>query len=184
MTVDDSALLSHARVYDPAKARAYYLRTRHLKGRRPAGSTPPSGGRPQSGGGTSAHIRASRRAELQAQKAALEKRLDRLREVLAEKVKAAKLRSGIKETPKKDPKEAADTNSKNKKGKPLTAKQKADKRKASKEQYEKEKGTTLSQDVQQLQDQIKDIRAKIESAIKDARQKSARSQSQTASKGR
>lgn len=182
--VDDSALL-HGGVYDPAKAHAYYLRTRRLRGRRSSGAVTPIG-RARSGQGASAHIRPSRRAELQAQKAALEKRLDRLREVLAERVKAAKARSGIKTKP--EPKTAAektaDKKQRDKNAKPLTEKQKRDKREAAKKQYEKEKGTNLSQEVQQLQAQVKDIRAQIETAIKDARQKSAHSQSVTASKGR
>lgn len=181
---DDSALL-HGRYYDPAKARAYYLRTRQLKGRKVGRAVTPVG-RARSGQGTSAQIRPSRRAELKAQKAALEKRLDRLREVLAERVKAAKKRSGIEVKP--EPKTAAEKTTakkqQDKNSKPLTAKQKRDKREAAKKQYEKEQSTNLSQEVQQLQSQIKDIRAQIETAIKDARQKSAHSQSVTASKGR
>lgn len=181
--IDDSALL-HGRYYDPAKARAYYLRTRQLKGRRAGGAVTPVG-RARSGQGTSAHIRPSRRAELKAQKAALEKRLDRLREVLAERVKAAKRRSGIevKPEPKTTTKEPA-AKQRDKNSKPLTEKQKRDKREAAKKQYEKEQGTNLSQEVQQLQAQVRDIRAQIETAIKDARRKSAHSQSVTASKGR
>ena len=68
-----------------------------------------------------------------------------------------------------DPKEQADRNPRDKKDKPLTEKQKADKREAPKEQYEKEKGMTLSREVEALRDQAKDIRVKLEAAIEDAR---------------
>lgn len=181
--IDDSALF-HSGTYDPAKARAYYLRTRKLKGRKPgalaktstdqgvgtaATATAPSGGDPNRADTK------SRRAELQAQKAALQKRLEHLRNVLEQKIAEAKGRSGVK-PPKKDPPNAApetkvdkaDRNKAEKAAKPLTAKQKSDKAKQAKDAYEKEHPTSLSQDIEVLQAQVEDIRARIAKAIADA----------------
>lgn len=181
--IDDSELF-HAGAYDPAKAREYYLRTRKLKGKRPTTATlvgPGRGGRRPTkgvgrvGGKANRSNTKSRRAELLAQKKALEKRLDRLREVLAQRVKEAKGRSGVAKKPKKDEKgsapetqvDKADRNS-SEKGKPLTSKQKSEKAKKAKEAYEKEHPNTLSEDVDILKEQIKDIQAKIKKTIADA----------------
>jgi len=197
-------VLAHATVYDPQKAREYYLRTRQLKGRRPAASQATIGraasshdtgnegknARPKS----NAEMRASRRRQLEAEKAKLERRIEELKNALESLVRQAKRRAGISASEDKqkdsDPKEQADRNTRDKKDKPLTEKQKADKRKASKEQYEKEKGMTLSREVEALRDQAKDIRAKLEVAIADAQkhQKKPRAQfqstTQTASNSR
>ena len=121
----------------------------------------------------------SRQAELRAQKEALEKRLDRLREVLAELVAEAKKRSGGDPNKKKrgDEKDKApetkadkaDRNKAEKDQKPLTAKQKADKAKKAKEAYEKENPNSLSMDVEILREQVKDIQVKIQKALADAK---------------
>ena len=181
--------LFHAGVYDPVKRRQQYLRTRQLKGRQGMGGdlSPPSNSRVS--GTSNAQMRPSRQKELLAQKAALEKRLDVLRDVLAQKVKAAKARSGAAPS-SAEKKEAADKAAKAKGGKdgapdkPLTAAEKAKKRKDSAEQYEKEKGMSLSKEVQELQEQIKDIRTRIEEAIADSRKKTSTSTIKTAGKSR
>ena len=184
--IDDSALF-HAAAYDPVKAREYYLRTRKLKGRRPTTATalsPGRGGRRPtsvvvSGGGKPNRADTkSRRAELLAQKAALEKRLDHLREVLKRKVEEAK-KLGDKNAPKKNEKDKApetkvdkaDRNKAEKDRKPLTASEKSAKAKKAKEAYEKEHPNTLSEDVDILREQVKDIRAKIEKVIADAQER-------------
>lgn len=180
--IDDSALLVHGSRYDPVKAREYYLRTRKLKGRKPAASKPaPSktvSKRVQGSVGKPNRAKTkSRQAELKAQKEALEKRLERLREVLADLVEAAKKRSGGDPNKKKDEKgkapetqvDKADRNKAEKDRKPLTAKQKADKAKKAKEEYEKEHPTSLSDDVEILREQVKDIQGKIQKALDDAR---------------
>lgn len=188
------AALEHAKVYDPVKAREYYLRTRHLKGRRPAAQEA-SIGRPATRGASNAEMRLSRRKQLEAEKAKLEKRIEELKNALESLVRQAKRRAGITaaedSATKKDPKEQADRNTRDKKDKPLTEKQKADKRKAAKDQYEKEKGMTLSGEVEALRKQAQDIRAKLEVAIAEANKRQskkprAQSQStqQTASNGR
>jgi hypothetical protein len=176
--IDDSALF-HAGTYDPAKARAYYLRTRKLKGRKSGVAVAPkSSGR----GFTEAQLRAakakSRRAELEAQKLALEKRLDRLRDVLKKLVEEAKKRSdkNAPKKPKQDEKgkapetraDKADRNADEKSRKPLTAAAKAKKAKAAKEAYEKENPSSLSEDIEILREQVKDIQEKVQKALADA----------------
>lgn len=184
--IDDSELFHGT--YDPQKAREYYLRTRKLKGRRPSTATitsPGKGGRRassslvKSGSKPNRVDTKSRQAELKAQKEALEKRLDRLREVLAELVDAAQKRSAgaDKNKDKKDKKDIApetkidkaDRNKAEKAAKPLTSKQKADKAKQAKEAYEKEHPNSLSTDVDILKSQVQDIQAKIQKAVADAR---------------
>ena len=184
---DDSALL-HRQAYDPVKAREYYLRTRHLKGRHKGVVVDTRVGQsiavaPKGVGGK---IRPSRREHLLAEKAALEKRLEGLKVALQQLVDAAKRRSGVKvkakhKTPAQQAKEKAAAK---KADSHLTEAQKAKKRQASKKAYAKENHTTLAQDVAQLHKQIADYRAKIEKALADARAQAARTNHQTASKGR
>lgn len=187
--IDDSALLHANRVYDPAKAREYYLRTRKLKGRQGGSDNVPSGNRSGSRPGPTPPKAKSQ--ALAAEKAKLEARFDRLKEILAQAVEAAKARSGVEPTQKKESStktEKADT-------KPLTSTEKKDKAKDAKAKYEKENGNKkvpLSQDIATLQKQITDIKAKIKAALEDAQKKpqsKAKSDSefekdQTASKGR
>ena len=181
---DDSALL-HARApYDPAKAREYYLRTRKLKGRRSVRVVAPKGkGRPHA---VPVPVKKSnRQAELKAERAALEKRLDRLRDILAQKVKAAKSRSGVEDHSKKSSREKAAKDQRGKNDKPLTASEKRQKADKAREDYKKEHGSTsVSQEIADLRKQIADIRARIDAAIKDAQQQHRKSTHQTASKGR
>lgn len=183
--IDDSALFHGT--YDPVKAREYYLRTRKLKGRRPAATQQLSATTRSPAKKSSAIVRGgapnrantkSRRAELEAQREALEKRLDRLREILREKVEAAKKRSGgqKKESEEKTAPETqvdkADRNKAEKKSKPTkpeTAAEKKERAKRAKEAYEKEHPNTLSQDIDILKAQIEDIQSKIQKAVADAR---------------
>ena len=181
--IDDSELFHGA--YDPARAREYYLRTRKLKGRKKGvkaedGSTVRPGFHSMNaiGGKPNRSKTKSRRAELQAQKEALQKRLDHLREVLKQRVKEAKSRNDAQK-PKKDEKDKApetsvdkaSRNAAEKKAKPLTAKQKSEKAKKAKKDYEKEHPNSLADSVEVLREQVKDIRAKIEKATSDAQPK-------------
>lgn len=182
--IDDSSLLHYSQGYDPVKARQYYLRTRQLKGRSPGQrdrvatgvvrSTPSKGKK-----------KSSRREEIQAQKAALEKRLDRLRDVLAELVEAAKTRSGV--DTKSDKSEKKSSEKEPQKKRKLTAKEKREAAERSKEHREKnEKKQPPSKEIKELQAQIKDIRKQIKEALEDARKKKSRGTitSKTAPKGR
>lgn len=187
MTPDDSALIHGRAPYDPAKAREYYLRTRKLKGRRTPRLVAPKGnGRPHA---VPVHVKkSSRQAELKAERAALEKRLDRLRDILAKKVKAAKARSGVKAPEHKTSQQKAATKERGKNDKPLTASQKHEKAAKARADYKKEHGdsgkdTNVQQDIASLRKQIADIRARIDAAIKDA-QANHKSTHQTASRGR
>jgi hypothetical protein len=178
MAADDSALLHAGRYYDPAKAREYYLRTRHLKGRRRAAAQPSSGPRTPAKKGPDSDLRPSRHKELLAEKAKLERRLEELKDALELLVEAAKKRAGVKkEQPeeKSDPKETAAKNEKSKRDQPLSESQKRKKREAAKEQYEKEKKTSLSTEVTNLRAAVQDVRAKLEAAIADAQRKSGQS---------
>lgn len=183
------AQLFHA--YDPDKAHRYYEEHKHLKGRQRGAQAAPAGGGSSSGGG-SAGMRPSRKKELLAEKAALEKRLDQLKQALEKLVNAAKKKSGI-ETPKKEDSKTS-TASKDKKGskkdsKPLTEKQKRDKREAAKKQYEKEKAMGLTQEVSQLRTQVAEYRDKLQKALAEAHQRQAAAakahpNTKTASEGR
>lgn len=194
MSIDDSALFHSSSIYDPVKAHEYYLRKRKLKGRQPVSATITSPGRgkrrPTSTlvaqpGTPNRSKTKSRRAELLAQREALNKRLDRLREVLdglmEDAVKKAKNRSGgdpnesstdsEKDKAPETKVDKADRNDAEKAEKPLTSKQKSDKAKQAKEAYEKEHPNSLSQDVEILREQVKDIQAQIEKAVADARER-------------
>lgn len=175
--VDDSDLL-HARPYDPQKAREYYLRTRHLKGRQKGTVRRPSSGlktgKPTI---TKTHHSGSAKAAASSNRAALESRLDHLRDVLAELVDAAKKRSGVDTKPAKKTATKKEPEKKSK----LTAAEKAKKAKAEREKYKKNPPTPQDS-IPELQAKIADIRKQIEQAIENNRRK--KSTSKTAAKGR
>lgn len=194
--IDDSELLHYAPGYDPAKARAYYLRTRQLKGRRKgplADKTTMSRAEflKKAQGNEGMYDRPpspeEQREKLEAQKQALIARLGRLREVLEKLVEAAKARSGIevKSDPSDSPEDKATRNESAKKNTPLTTAEKREKAEKAREEYKKENGgPSLSTEVRQLQQQISDIQKKIQTAMAEARQKSSGPQNQTAPNGR
>lgn len=142
--------------YDPVKRREYYLKNRELKGRKPRLTDDSVGHlvrgkvvvakKPKKPKQTPAQKRKAVAANLEA----LKGRLERLREVLRELVKAAKGRSGAKDEDKHKKREPSKQ----------TAKQKADAKKRSKEYYDKHKGTPEAQ-VKEIQAKIKEIQAKI-----------------------
>lgn len=195
--IDDSGLFHGT--YDPIKAHEYYLRNRKLKGRKP-GAALVKRGRP---GATIRPVATkavgqkpnranakSRRAELETQKKALEKRLEHLRNVLRKLVEEAKKTSHKNDAKKPDSKDEkgrapetkadkADRNHDEKSRKPLTAAQKAKKAKAAKEAYEKEHPNSLSHDVDILRLQVKDIQNKIQKALTDAAERNKKANKQT-----
>lgn len=182
--IDDSSLFHGG--YDPVKAKAYYERTKKLKGRKPGAGDDPNWGRKpaaaqvsnvqSSGGKPNRADTKSRQAQLEEQKAALKKRLDRLSAVLEELVAAAKKRSGGDPNKSKDEAgkapetkvDKADRNKAEKDRKPETASQKKEKAKKAKDAYEKENPNSLSQDVDILKAQVADIQKKIQAALDDA----------------
>lgn len=196
--VDDSGIFHGT--YDPVKAHEYYLKNRTLKGRAAAGASATSL-RPRAATPSKA-VKAvgqkpnrsntkSRRAELEAQKAALEKRLDHLRDVLKKLVEEAKKTShknAAKKPASKDEKgrapetkaDKADRNANEKSTKPLTAAQKHRKAAAAKKAYEKEHPNSLSNDVDVLREQVKDIQTKIRKALADAAERKKKANKQHA----
>ncbi len=143
--------------YDPLKRREYYLKNRELKGRRKNGRDDLGELSRFKTSVATAVKKKSKKTPAQKRKAvaanleALKGRLERLREVLRELVKAAKGRSGVKGDEKK---------SKDREPSKLSAKQKAAAKKRSKEYYDKHKGTPEAQ-VKEIQAKIKEIQAKI-----------------------
>jgi len=179
MLPDDSALF-HGGEYDPAKAREYYLRTRELKGRKKGSAPPPAKGRPAAKATVTKLSTKQKAATTQAKIAALKKRLETLRDALAELVAAAKKRSGVDPKDTKGGKGSGSTSTSK-----LTPKQKKQAAARSKEYYEKHKDKTPDEQIKALEAQIKSIKARIKAAIADAKKKPAKkSKSKTASKGR
>jgi chromosome segregation ATPase len=187
--IDDSSLLHAEQPYDPQKAREYYLRTRKLKGRRRGSAVQNTSTRSSTASAAAKQkakpkkTAAQKRKEVEIQVAALKKRLARLKEVLAELVKAAQKRSGVD---KPDPKHKADSKSNAKDAKPQTAQQKREAAKRAKENYEKNKDKqTPEKELADLKKEIKAIRAKIQKALDDAKKQNARNpKSKTAPKRR
>ena len=147
--------------YDPVKAREYYLRTRKLKGRRKAAAQP-TGGRPEPAAvvvrskGPPKQSANQKQALAAARVAAIQKRLDALKEVLAQLVEQAKKRSGVETKPDPKKKEAA-----KKDDKPKTAAEKKKDAKAQKERREKEERLSPDQKVAAIQKEMAQVREKI-----------------------
>lgn len=217
--IDDSVLLHYSKGYDPAKAREYYLRTRELKGRpRKASEYDEELGKKyyrqlqneraktntkaqdeqatrrqnnQTRRAESAEQKA-RRKEMEEQKAALKERLERLNDLLAELVKAAKKRSGVKVEPTKPKQDPEDTpqdkatrNETAKKDTKLTTSQKREKAEKAREEYEKEKaGPSLSTELTQLRAKVEAVKAQIEKARAEAAKNPPKQANQTARSGR
>lgn len=201
--IDDSALLHYSKGYDPVKAREYYLRTRKLKGReRSTKNFDEDMGkkyyrqlqkeRAKREPEPKADAKSAARKELEEQKAALKDRLEKLNDLLAELVKAAKKRSGIetKAAPvKKDPEDTssdkASRNESAKKDTPLTTSQKREKAEKAREEYAKENpGPSLSKEVQQLRAKVEAVKAQIEKARAEAAKNPPKQANQTARSGR
>lgn len=187
---DDSGLLHADPSYDPQKAHEYYLRTRHLKGRKKGVAPQPAGpasvtnitynvGRPKNTA-TQATTQ-KRRQEAQARVAALQKRLDHLHEVLAELVKQAKARSGVETKPQPTNKKTEPATKKNNQPeKPKTAAQKKEAAAKAKDAYKKEHPQSLNKQEQALQAEVKQarekilkIRAELKASVERARKKAA-----------
>lgn len=158
----DENSLTH--VYDAAKRREYYLKNRHLKGRK-RGSGRVTNPRVKS----RAEIAKERHAHLQEQVSALKGRLEKLQAALKILVEQAKKRSGVKPTKTAAKKTTASQQKANAKPQKLTAAQKKAKAEAEKkvrrEQAIKNGTATngdLSDEVKSLNERIKTIQARIE----------------------
>lgn len=163
-------------VYDKAKAHEYYLQNRRLKGRRRGGVVPPRGSNPQTLKLLEKHTPNKKHGH-EAEVAALKARLEKLRDVLAKLVEQAKKRSGV-DSPKKSTAKRSASGSgggKDSKASPLTAKQKREASARAKKSYEKNKDKNQqspSNEIEELQKKIADIRAQIKAAIERAHKQS------------
>jgi hypothetical protein len=183
LSVDE--VIAHA-VYDPVARRQRYLEKRQLKGRQKGQQNSDGGGnnvRPIKTA-PSLHAKANADASSARQVAALKARLETLRSALK------KLLAEVETTPSsKDSSSSSKSKGGSNKGdKPMTATEKADARKAS-EKYRKEhpqktdkaKDTpnqpTKEEQIAHIRSVIKDVRAKLQSVLEQAR-------TQTASNGR
>lgn len=201
MVVDDSALI-HGGVYDPVKARAYYLRTRQLKGRSRA-VAPASGGRagPRTQNDGSSPIRNKDNARQNARERLnqLEGRLKRLRLLLAKRVEAAQSRSGVQknsqekqETKSKASSSTDDKKSSSKGGSSKsTAAERREDAKRARENYEKkgprpqDSDPSIQQEIAQVRKQIAETEAALRKIAQRARENhTGKSKSQTARNGR
>lgn len=169
---DDSALLHSGRPYDPAAARAYYLRTRQLKGRK-LGIVDTSSKESHSPKvvsitknsfkpiGTSKR----RQDEADARVVSIRARLDRLKDVLNTLVQEATPKTSTstkKDTPSSGPDKKSD----------LTTKQKKEAAVRSKDFYDKNKKTTTTPDkpdIDEVRAKIKKIRVELKAAVERAR---------------
>jgi uncharacterized protein YceH (UPF0502 family) len=175
--------------YDPAARRERYLRNRQLKGRRSGRQDEPVGSR----GPSSTTSTADRhRREAEARLAALKQRLTELRTKLEDKLAEAKARSGVETKKDNTPSTSSKASSKTGGGssKPTTAKEK---REASErwEKHKKEnpdkstpKEPSVQAEIEQIRQQIEDIRAKLKAAVEKARQSSTQAKTETAAEGR
>ena len=154
----EEILLMHGETpYDPAKAHEYYLRTRELKGRQKGAEQETSG---RSGGkviplSSKAPPKKKTALKSEARAAELQKRLTRLRKVLAELVKQAKGRSGVSSKDKKDSGGSGKSGGASK----LSATEKREAAKRSKEYYKKHKDD--APDVKELKAKIEEVKKKI-----------------------
>lgn len=172
-------ILRHAQVpYDPQRAHEYYLRTRELKGRK-KGSKLPDVKLPKSAiAKADPHkmTAAQRREQAHARVVAIQARLDRLKEVLAQLVEQAQSRSGAK--PSSAEKAKATEPAKqtaNTKEKPKTAQQKKEDAKTARERYQKEHQSPAQQEealraqVKDVEKRIHEIRQQLKDSIQQAR---------------
>lgn len=184
--VDMDHFIAH--VYDAAKAREYYLRTRELKGRMKGMGVVGEGKVPAKPAPVAAPKKPSGD-----RKAVLKDRLGRLEEILDDltaRVEAAKARSGIT-TPTKKSAEADKSKDPSTPAKEKSSSQKKKDAKAAAERYEKNKTAETSKDAQAVQDEIEEVqkaiaeaRAELAAALAKAKQKNASSKPTTAAAGR
>lgn len=163
-------ILSHADPnYDPRKRREYYLRTRQLKGREPGAGRPPSApsGRP--------NLNLSTEKERRERVEALQRKLDRLKEIYQELLAQSKGRAGI-ESPSKTPAKKASSSKGGSSSTKTTAKERREAAERSKEWREKHP-KKKSQPEKSVEEKLASLRkaiAKIRAEIAAAKKKQAR----------
>lgn len=166
--------------YDPVARRERYLRTRQLKGRQ-SGSTSDSSNQLNSARQRGSSGERSAQQTAQARLEALQGRLDRLRDLLAQRVAAAQKRSGIEPASEKRKTSTSKDTGGSKKGEPRTAEEKRKDRERSAEyrkQHKNDQPTPVQKQIEQAQAEIRDIRKKLKDAVESAR-RSDQSQQRT-----
>lgn len=176
--------------YDRVKAHEYYLRTRKLKGRKPAAAKPALSSIKPGTHATPKKAGIGKKASVATKKSPAQLRSDAQARVASIKGRLAKLESALKallketkssKTKTKTPEKAA-TKSKSTSDTHLTAAQKNAKKRANKEYYDKHKkpaekktGThemTDEQKIEHLRSQIRQARAQLKAAVAQARRTS------------
>ena len=170
-------------IYDAEKAHDYYLRTRELKGRQSATVETPVA---KTTGVVKTTVKKpgspmkaqpvkmtpeQRRAQISAQVEALRAKLAQLKEVLAQLVQEAKVRSGVEPEPVAAPTTKPTPGTSDRK---LTPEQKADAAQRAKEWREAnpdkamdQEAAKLDKQIQNIQDKINQMREKLKTVIAD-----------------
>lgn len=162
-----------AHEYDPVKRKEYYERTKKLKGRK--GGSSEDGGRTTTSapGKTPTPTKndiPAKTAARQARIKAIQERLAHLKDVLADLVEQAKVRSGGEaESDKKKPAEATKAEPKTRQEKQKAAEAARESRKKENPQSESKDEASLRAQVAEVEQKIADVRAKLKAAIAQAR---------------
>lgn len=174
---------SNNAVYDPQKAREYYLLNRKLKGRQPGSQLAPpaksKGVLPVSTG-----IRrfkkqpvltsVKRQADVNVRVGALKESLKKLESVLQDLLEKAK----TKESKKSEPEKSSDKTAQQKDAAAKSSEKYADKNKeeiAAKAKAERDKDPYANLGIEEVRSKIRSIRAQLKRAIGDARSQSSNS---------
>ena len=168
--------LAHATDYNPEERRAYYLRTRELKGRKAGTKSPESESSPRLkfSAPTSVKTRtvvtkndaAGRQASIQQRVAKLTQRLDELKKKLESVREKARKKDDAKSSDKK-----ASSTSDSKDQKPLTAAEKREKAKKEKERYDKEEKNKQPETEEEILTEIRKVESNIRAVLSAARNK-------------
>lgn len=171
--------LAHGRDYSPEERRAYYLRTRELKGRQPKkGSfvsaprqtlrfTTPSTSKTQTV--VTKNDASARQAAIKQKVGLLKKRLDILNKKLAEAREKARKKNDTNGSKSSETKSSSNSDSKDQK--PLTAAEKRDKAKKEKERYNKEEKVKEPETEEEILAEIRKVESNIRAVLSAARKK-------------
>jgi hypothetical protein len=171
--------LTHGGDYSPEERRAYYLRTRKLKGRQPGKGS--SGGAPKQtlrfSTPTASKTRtvvtkndaSARQAAIVQKVGLLKKRLDILNKKLVEAREKASKKNDKKGAKSSDPKSSSKSDSKDQK--PLSAADKREKAKKEKERYEKEEKVKEPETEEEILAEIQKVESNIRAVLSAARKK-------------
>ena len=167
--------LAHATDYNPEERRAYYLRTRKLKGREGGAKSPANGSsRLKFSTPTSVKTRtvvtkndaAGRQASIQQRVAKLTQRLDELKKKLESVREKARKKDDAKSSDKK-----SSSTSDSKDQKPLTSAEKRKKAEREKDRYDKEEKNKQPETEEEILTEIRKVESNIRAVLSAARNK-------------